>query len=262
MSNINNDWDFFLLDDLVQQRGDEVIHEIAVACPCRIEDTYASMIKIDGRPARVRSLACSQCHGDGFIYRDAQCMKGLLTGIMPANRSLTEFGYASQGNATFSPSLGSRPVEDFDKITMLTSNALNEGQVIIRNAANMSDNQLLDTDLAENEDRLWYHADCSIWCEDDAGHVYSEGADFQLDGHVIRWVSGGPSHGQSYVIKYTAFIEWVAYAGPMERFDRGRGLGQRVVLQKKHVYFLNSTEKDTAEKRKEAQQEFTSRTKI
>lgn len=259
---VDGDWDFQLLDDLVQQRGDEVIHEIAIACPCRIEDTYASGIKIDGRPARVRSLSCPQCHGDGFIYRDAQCITGLITGIMPGNRSLNEMGYASPGDATFSPSLESRPVEDFDKITMLTSNALNEGQVIVRNAANLSDNQMLKTDLAENEDRLWYHADCSIWCEDSAGVIYQEGSDFELDGHIIRWIGSRPDEAQAYVLKYTAFLEWLAYAGPMERYDRHRGLGQRVQLRKKHVYFLGSSDKDTVEKRQEVEREFTTRTKI
>lgn len=258
------DWDFDILQSLFDDRSDEVLHELAIACSCQKEDTFASQIEIDGRLARVRSLDCPNCQGDGFVYREPQIVNGLLTSIMPANRSLEEYGYNNDGDAVFSPDFHSRIISDFDRITLLSESTLNEGQILIRGAAHIGQNRLQKhtrTDLAENEDRLWYLATTAIWCEDINGVIYIQGTNYNFDGKRIVWTDG-PDVGTPYTVKYCGYLEYVAYKGPMQRYDRARSLLQKVTLKKKHVHLLQDLATDTPAKREEAADNFTTRVKI
>jgi hypothetical protein len=258
------DWSFENLEFLIQERGDEVIHETAVSCTCRTEDFYGSMIDdVDGRPATTRKINCNNCGGNGWLYRNARVIKGLITGMqVGANRQLLDLGYAVPGDATFSPSLTAGDIGDFDRITFLHAEPVSEGQILMRNAANMGENIALDTKLLSTEDRLWYQAECTTWCEDEDGVLYYQNTDFEFDGKVLRWVGNTPNDGKFYTIKYTAFLEWIVYASPFDRVDRNRGLAQRVLLRKVHVAFPNDSERDTASKRQDEELEFTTRTKI
>ena len=258
------DWDFELLQSLFDDRADQVLHELAIACACQKEDTFASQIEVDGRLARVRSLDCPSCSGDGFIYREPLLVKGLLTSVMPANRTLEEYGYNNAGEATFSPDFHSRIISDFDRITLLSESTLNEGQILIRGAAHIGQNKVQKntrTDLAENEDRLWYLATTTIWCEDINGVIYTQGTDYTFDGKRIVWTNG-PDVGTAYTVKYCGYLEYVAYTGPMQRFDQGRSLLQKVSLKKKHVHLLQDLAVDTPAKRDTAAGAFTTRVKI
>ena len=90
-----------------------------------------------------------------------------------------------------------------------------------------------------NEDRLWYNASSSIWCEDEDGNVYRSG-DFKLDGSkIIKWTGDSPTIGKKYVIKYNAYLEWIAFDPPAVRRDRNRDLGQRVGLRRRHVALID-----------------------
>lgn len=256
-----SDWSFELLEFLIQDRGDEVIHEIAVACPCRGEDHYASLITDQNRPARKRSLDCDQCDGNGWLYRNARVVKGLVTSVNSGNRSLIEAGYAEPGDCVFSPSLDIGIISDFDRITFTYPAPLDQGQQIMRNAANMEDNKGLNTRLQVNEDRLWYIPEQCIWCEDQNGVVYQQNLDFVFDKKIIRWIGNKPADGVFYTIKYTAFLEWICYSTPMTRIDRARNLGQKVLLKKVHVAFPND-EASTPSERQEKQITFTTRSKL
>lgn len=257
------DWDFELLERLIQSRGDDVIHEKGIACPCRATDAYGSTILRENKPATQRKLDCKQCGGVGWIYRDARVIKGLVTSVETGrNRNLLEMGYAVPGDCTFSPSLDVGQVSDFDRITLLYPAPINDGQVILRNAANLEDNAQLRLGLSADEDRLWYEPDCVDWCEDENGRVYKQDADFRIEGKTIKWVGQAPADGVFYTVKYNAYIEWIVYATPLTRFDRDRGLGQRVLLRKVHVASINDYEFDTAEKRQNQELSFTTKTTI
>lgn len=250
---LGGDWEFGLLDELIIDRGDVVTLETGMACPaCRNDDPYASTISLHGRPAAIRSLYCSKCQGNGYMYRNARCIKGLVTGIQPNQRDLMDMGYASPGDAIFSPSLQAGYLGDFDRVTFTTTASV-EAQVIMRGAATLNTNAALETDLTTAQDRLWYLPECTIWCEDANGVVYYEGTDFNFVDKKVNWVHG-PDAGVIYTIKYRGFIEWIVYASPMERFDRGRNLGQRVVLRKKHVHMLTGSKAETPTARSDEQQ--------
>ena len=262
MSLLGVDFNFARLEELIQARGDEVIHETAVACPCRNGDVFAALVHVEGKPANQRGLDCPQCQGDGFIYRNARRIKGLITSIESGSqRQLLDIGYAVPGDAQFSPSLQAGTLSDFDKITICGTVPVNEGQVIMRGAHTIEDNALYVTDLEENEDRLWYRPGCSIWCEDENGVVYTQGSDFTFENKKIVWING-PDVKTLYTVKYTAYLEWVIYSTPMTRFDNGRNLGQRVLLRKKHVTFTTDSPEDSPAHRAAKEASFTTRTKI
>ena len=259
------DWDFPLMDQFVQDRGDQVILETAIACPfCRKGDATASFNEKNSTEAtNLRSLNCNSCHGDGFIYRNAQLITGLLTQVNAGNRQLLDVGLAFPGDCVFSPAFGAPDLHDMDKVTLCLTDVLNEGQVIQRNAAYLSNAKVRPTSLSPQEDRLWYPSDgCAVWCEDENNVVYDADVDFRLVDNKIIWIGKKPKDGVFYVLKYHYYPEWIVYASPLQRVDRGRDLKQRVVLRKKHVAFMNSTDKATPTMRQAEQLALTGRVKI
>lgn len=259
------DWDWGLLEGLIQDRGDEVIHETGVACPrCRKEDAVASFNERNPNEAiRIREVNCPNCHGYGFIYRNATKIKGLLTQVNAGNRQLIEIGLALPGDCIFSPSLGVCDLQDMDRVTLCLTDVAHEGGTIQRGAAHMSNARLRPTDLAENEDRLWYAGSgCAVWCEDENNVVYNAEADFQIIDNKVRWVGKKPKDGVFYSLKYFYYPEWIVYASPLQRVDRARNLGGRVVLRKKHVAYTQATSIATPAQRQAEQIALTGRTKI
>ncbi len=264
MSIIGVDWDFALLEELIDARGEDVIVETGIACTCRNGDLYASTLERHNALAASRRLNCVTCQGDGYIYRNARYVRGLITSIDPGrNKQLIELGIAIPGDAVFSPTLSDVHVGDLDKITFLFSQIVNEGQVIMRGASHLGENAQISTDLTVAEDRLWYSADYAIWCEDEDGVVYSQHADFELDAKKIRWVGNTqPNVGKLYTLKYSGYPEWVVYSQPFLRSEGRRNLGNRVLIRKKHVHYMTGSQADTVETRVNEEAAFTTRTKI
>ncbi len=257
------DWDFQKLEELIETRGDRVILETGVACTCRREDTVASMTTNENQPSTVRRINCTRCQGDGFLYRNARCVRGLITSIQAGpNRKLLEGGYAVVGDAVFSPSLNIGRIADFDRITFTKSESIGDGQVIMRGAAHHNENQDKNIGVAEDEDRLWYQGDCALWCEDENGVLYTQNEDYVLEDKIIRWIGKQPDKRTFYTLKYTAFLEWIVYNTPLSRVDNARSLGQKVLIRKKHVAFHTGSQADTPVKRQEEQTRLTTRVKI
>ena len=233
------DWTFRNLDGLINNRGEEVIHEIGMRCTCSNEDTYAGQTTDGPHVMRRRqTINCHECGGEGYMFRDARKVVGLVTGITEDFQRM-EAEWGTPGDCTFSPKLGYQ-ISAGDKITFTWAQPLAEGQVIVRGAGTLGDNtERKGIDLSTNEDRLWYHAETAIWCEDEDGTIYRQNGDFVLDGtRVIKWISG-PALRKKYVIKYNAFLEWIAWVPPNVRRDRQRDLGARVPLRKSHVALVN-----------------------
>lgn len=265
-SGLGADWDWNLLEGLIQDRGDQVIWETGVACPrCRKEDAVASFNERNPSEAiRIREINCTNCHGYGFVYRNAVPVKGLVTQINAGNRQLIDAGLILPGDCVFSPSLasGCEP-QDMDRITFCVTDVLHEGQTIQRGAAHLSNARLRPTDLLESEDRLWYVGSGGVvWCEDENNVVYSVDSDFQIIDNKIRWVGKQPRLGIFYTIKYYYYPEWLVYASPLQRIDRARSLGVRVALRKKHIAYTQGTSVATPAQRQSEQISLTGRTKI
>lgn len=190
---------------------------------------------------------CAACGGVGFRYVKPRRLRGMVTS-MRSQRQLVESGYASPGDMILSPQfLGptcgvDAGVSPSDKITATWPQAIDEGQVLVRGAALIGDNAMLAHGLGATEDRLWYEPADAIWCEDERGVVYTQGADFVFAGRTIRWVGNAPVARTRYVLKYRGFMEWIAWVPPQERLDRdGINLGQVVFLRRRTVAFVNES---------------------
>jgi len=234
-------------EGLISNRGSNMVHEMGLKCPkCRTSDPAANQLR-DGK-SQTRGPNCANCRGDGYIYRGAIVVRGLATSIRQ-QKNVHDVGYAQQGDMQFSigpESLscetGARRVSMSDKFTATWDQPLDEGQGIVRGAHTMGDNLRLKNQGEANEDRLWYEPGEALFCEDENGETYTPG-DFNLGpGRVISWVGRQPMVGVKYVLKYTAYFEWIVWAPPQERHDRdNRNLGPLVFLRKRHVAFINDS---------------------
>ena len=224
-----------------------MIHEIAVGCTCRAEDTYAGIVN-DGKDRR-RDAFCSRCGGSGWLYRDAQYVRGLATSIR-SQRNILDAGIAQPGDMLFSPVVNSgscldaaRRIGAWDRLTATWTQALDDGHVLIRGAGTAGENAGRKTYLEDDEDRLWYEPGDAVWCEDEDDVVYRHGTDFVFGpGRIIRWVGARPRNRLRYSIKYHAYFEWIVFAPPTERRDRDAvDIGAAVMLRKRHIVHVNDS---------------------
>lgn len=240
-----------LQDELILDRGTQVVHEIAITCTCRITDVYAGL-KEDGKQRRAE-WACPRCGDEGWLYRDPKLVTGMVTGIRQ-QKNILDVGIYKPGDMLLSPlsatdngcgdELGfSRKIGMSDKITATWPQVIDDGIVMIRGSASTGESLNLNNSLDTDEDRLWYEPASAIWCEDSSGIVYKEHADFVLGpGRIIKWVGNRPNLKQPYTLKYNGYFEWIVFANPQERIDKNNlDLGQAVMLRKKHVVSLNTS---------------------
>lgn len=228
------DWTFPDHVGQINNRGEELIHEVGMRCTCSVEDSHAGQVERTHVPRKRTTFRCGNCGGTGHIYRNPQKIVALITEVSES-MSRQEAGWLVPGDCVMSPKPG-YTVSAGDLITFTWSQPVADGQVIVRGAGNLSDNSGRKTNLEINEDLLLYNGDSAIWCEDEDGNVYRGGADFELDGSkIIRWVGNAPINNKKYVIKYNAFFEWVVFMPPSVRMDANRDLGARVGLKKRHV---------------------------
>jgi hypothetical protein len=242
-----------LQEGLIQNRGSRLLHEIGVACTCRVEDTFAGL-QGDGQERR-REPFCPRCRGDGWLYRSPQLLIGLVTSIR-GQRNVLDAGIAMPGDMLLSPEFKDdtcgegdrRPIGAYDKITATWPQPLDDGHVLVRGAATAYENQGLQTFLQKNQDRLWYEPAAAVWCEDSNGVVYNADADFVLGpGKIITWTGNQPTVGMRYTIKYEAYFEWIAFQPAQERRDRdNENLGQLVFLRRRHIALINESPLATA----------------
>ena len=234
------DWAFLMMTGFIDNRGESMIHETGLRCPCNNEDTYAGATEHGPHvPRKRRLIQCPLCNGEGYLYRQPRNIIGIVTGIRET-KTQNEGGWLLPGDAILSV----KPdvlVAGGDRFTATWVQPIPDGQVIYRGAAHLNDNQTKKLNLEENEDRLWYNAASSIHCEDIDGNVYNSGADFTLDSSkIIKWHGNHPKKGKTYTLKYNAYLEWIAFIPPEIRVDRGRDIGTRVGLRKKHVHNANA----------------------
>lgn len=237
-----------LQEGLVTTRGSDLIHEMAVSCPtCRTADVFANTAQ-DGQYA-VRSPNCIKCGGDGRLYRKPALVRGIVSG-MRQNRIHNAIGDTQPGDMQLSigpgfPIFGAeqRRISRDDKFTATWDSPLDDGQTVVRGAATLDDNLRLKFAVNADEDRLWYYPAKALHCEDENGIEYFQDADFVLgEGKIIKWIGNQPDIGTKYVIKYTAYLEWIVWIPPTERTDvDGVDLGPLVQLRRKHVAFVNDS---------------------
>jgi hypothetical protein len=239
-SGLGIDFDIPLFGGQVDDRGESLFHEIGVRCTCNQEDMFGGETEHgSGMMRNRRKFGCQICGGHGYIYRKARKLIGMVTSIRQ-NKQQLEAGWAVPGDAVVSVKPGV-VISVGDLITFTWAEPVSDGQNLIRGAAQIGDNQTRKTNVATDEDLLWYHAESSIYCEDEDGVEYVSGQDFILDGSkLLKWVGKTPLKGKTYTIKYNGYMEWVVFLPPDIRRDHDRDLGIRIPIRKRHVALINS----------------------
>ena len=201
------------IDQFTEDEGEEVLHSIGMRCFCH---------GADGQPDPL----CREHENGGWLYLNETRIIGLVTDISQ-RRELMETGVFMPGDCVFSPTSDAE-ISEGDKITFTWALPYGQGDVLVRRNG--------------DADTLYYSAVKGMVCIDQDKTFYRHGADYQLDGKSIIWEWGGkptsgksPSIGTKYTIKYTAFIEWIAFVPPITRISAGVDMGSKVMLRKKHL---------------------------
>ena len=212
----------------IARHGERVKHAIAIKCPYGFSDD----------PNR-HDIRCQHCGGKGYIWIEE---KTIIAGVTDVHeqKQLVQLGLAIPGDAILMPRTFERPITDWDRITF-TWPMPYEGELITRNE---------DT---SKPDKLYYEPGVYRGKKSYECHAvdmnaaipatsfsyigkYLEGVDYTIAHRTLSWLPNrGPSPGDQYSIKYQALSEWIVFAPPTPRYERGVNLGQRVVLRKKHL---------------------------
>lgn len=201
------------IDSFVRAEGEQVEHRTGMRCWC-----VGANGQLDPN--------CRAHDITGSVYDTPKTITGLFTDIMQ-RKELASSGFFLPGDAIFSPLTGDE-VSEGDKITLLQPLPYGKGDALLRGNT--------------NTDFLYYRADSGIFCMDENRVKYTEGIDYQFADKTIVWEwaekpAGGkaPAIGVRYTIKYRAYIDWIAFFPPMERFSHGADIGAKVMLRKLHL---------------------------
>jgi hypothetical protein len=199
------------VDKFVREEGERVLHAIGMRCWCQGKDG-----QLDPN--------CQAHDVTGSVYDEPVPIVGLFTDLTQ-RKELAATGLFLRGDALFSP-LTTATISEGDKITLLKPLPYGAGDARIRGAGDY--------------DPLLYKAVSGIFCMDEDRVRYREGEDFKLNEKTIIWewagkVGKAPSIGCKFTIKYRAFIDWIAFFPPMERFSHGEDIGSKVMLRKLHI---------------------------
>ena len=202
-------------DQFTMEEGELVLHALGMRCFCH---------GADGQP----DPNCTEHENGGWLYMEETPITGLVTDISN-RRELMETGAFMPGDCIFSPT-SDVSVSEGDKITFTWALPFGQGDVLIRS-----------TGASEG---LYYAAVKGMVCIDENKTFYKQDRDYQLQGKEIIWEWDGkeddpaaktPAAGIRYSIKYTAFIEWIAFVPPITRISAGENMGDKVMLRKKHL---------------------------
>lgn len=200
---------------LTRDRGEYVTHFPMQPCSCT-----GTSDKGQPRPT------CRVCAGTGRVYSTGRQLKGLVASINTQDKALLQAGLAMPGDMTFSPDVAPTiPLHDYDMVQLSYSFPY-EGDIIVRGTDTLRYSPAQITSVQQHNP----HTGQVI--------IYSA-AEYHIDGMRLVWQSGhGPPSGTAYSVRYEAIIDWIVYPGvTLPRIDRGTGLGQRVLLRKRHLAF-------------------------
>jgi hypothetical protein len=150
------------------------------------------------------------------------------------HKDLLISGVAAPGDLICSPDL-SVTISDYDKIQLTWPQGIPfEGQLITRASVGNTDSTLYGVmDVTQ-----------CIVVDPKTGNItqYQPGVDFTFNQtnptNQITWQGTNiPPPGTVYSLKYQALMDWICFAPPQPRRERGTNLGQRIIMRKKHVVF-------------------------
>jgi hypothetical protein len=217
--------------DFIRRHGEVVHYWSGLKCTCTSTNQMTGSNLPDANRA---NPSCIACKGLGYVWIDGGEILGLVTGI-EQHKDLVETGVAAPGDLIFSPD-PTYTISDWDKVqlTTWTDGLPYEGELITRSASGNTDYTMYGV--------MDVQQCISVNPTTGAITTYQPGVDFtynqQAPTNQITWQGTNiPPPGTVYSLKYSALIDWICFAPPQSRRERGTNLGQRVVLRKKHLVF-------------------------
>ena len=195
---------------LILTHGEQVIHYTGQLCSC----------SPDGLPESA-DLNCVKCQGLGVFWREPRSITAIITGLDSdrTSRQWLQNGIALPEDMSCSPLPGlSRRFKDYDKIIPTWKRGFPYPGELLRRGRK-------DTLLYRPVGKIVRVS--KVNPEVGTEEVWIEGVDFSVggtDNKSVLWVNGrGPG------------FEFVCWAPPAPRWERGKDLGQRVLLRKMHL---------------------------
>ena len=200
------------INRFVRQEGEPVLHSVGTRCWCT------------GRDGQL-DPNCEAHDVTGSVYGEPERLVGLFSDVMQ-RKELVATGLFIPGDALFSP-LSNTVVAEGDKVTLQKPVPYGSGDARVRGNG--------------DSDPLLYSAVSAMFCMDENRVRYYEKVDFIFQDKTIVWhwegKAGGaePAFQTRYTVKYKAFIDFIAFLPPMERFSHGKDIGNKVFLRKLHI---------------------------
>lgn len=208
------------IQDLIRSKGEWVLWSKGMKCTCALQQTGTSY----SDPNRANPN-CQACHGLGWVWIPSGQIIGIVSDIKQ-EKELMMAGIATPGDLMFSPDL-SVTLSDYDKIQLTWPEGLPFEGELIQKGVDKTTYGIISVP-----------AGGCITIDINSGSIttYQSDIDFTFNGTAINWLNGhGPADGEIYSLKYNALIDWIVFAPPQPRRERGTNLGQRVILRKKHL---------------------------
>jgi len=207
---------------LILTHGEQVIHYTGQLCSC----------SPDGLPENA-DLNCVKCLGLGVFWREPRTITAVITGLDSdrTSRQWLQNGIALPEDMSCSPLPGlSRRFKDYDKIIPTWKRGFPYPGELLRRGRK-------DTLLYRPVGKIVRVS--KVNPEVGTEEVWTEGIDFSVggtDNKTVLWVNGrGPGFDEVYSFVYEPRFEFVCWAPPAPRWERGKDLGQRVLLRKMHL---------------------------
>lgn len=208
--------------EFIRVHGEWLNYFQAVKCTCTILPTGAFM-----PDANRANPNCAACKGIGIVWISSGQILGLVQNVNQ-QKDLLQSGVAAPGDLVLSPD-PKYTVSDYDKVNIAWVDGIPyEGQLVRRAASGSTDT--INYPITEIINCVQINSTTGVIT------TYTPLIDFTFSGNVITWISSNiPAAGSVYSIKYAAVVEWICFAPPQPRRERGTNLGQRIVMRKKHL---------------------------
>jgi hypothetical protein len=206
--------------EFIHKHGEVLTYFLAMKCTCTILPTGAMV-----PDANRANPNCKACKGLGIVWQNKGDIVGLVQTVNQ-QKDLLQTGVAAPGDLVLSPD-PRVTISDFDKIQMTWSEGIPyEGQ-LLRRGAGASDTVNYD---------IMSVIEC-IQVDPTTGLIttFTPDVDFTTNGRLITWIGNKPAGNSVYSFKYSGLIDWICFAPPQPRRERGTNLGQRIVMRKRHL---------------------------
>lgn len=204
------------------QHAERVAWQQAVLCPC------------GNTPQSPRLLACAACGGVGYCYPNPpQTVQAVITRVTETMALQPSGLWLPGDDLVVDQSPTAVPFAPWDLLMPTWAQGEPfEGQTLVRGTG--------------TTDALFYRVAAPVWCGSidpatGAATVYEAGVDFTTSGAAIQWLgtANQPAAGTSYSFRYNPEWQWVIFAAPQMRYERGTNLGARAGARKRHLVLQN-----------------------